>query len=123
LRGNRGTSAPRHRFRPLTKIATGDGSLALINIFTVAPDKADALVALLDQATETVMRRQPGFISANIHKSLDGRHVANYAQWRSQADFEAMQKNPECRKHMGDAAKLAEKFEPALYTVASVHGG
>lgn len=52
-----------------------------------------ALIDLLDRATENVMRKQPGFISANIHRSLDGTRVANYAQWRSKADLEAMQKN------------------------------
>jgi hypothetical protein len=26
----------------------------------------------------------PEFVSANIHKSVDGTRVANYAQWRSQ---------------------------------------
>ncbi|MET3899035.1 quinol monooxygenase YgiN [Devosia sp. UYZn731] len=63
----------------------------------------------------------PGFVSANIHSSLDGTRVTNYAQWCSQADFEAMQKNPEAGKYMKQAAALAEKFEPALYAVAGVY--
>lgn len=32
-----------------------------------------------------------------------------------------MQRNPECKEHMMAAGKLAEKFEPELYAVASVH--
>ena len=35
------------------------------------------------------MQHLPGFISASIHRSLDGTKVINYAQWRSQADFAA----------------------------------
>ncbi|MBR1154626.1 hypothetical protein [Bradyrhizobium sp. JYMT SZCCT0428] len=31
------------------------------------------------------------------------------------------QRNPECKEHMMAAGKLAEKFEPELYSVASVH--
>ncbi len=36
-------------------------------------------------------------------------------------DFEAMQENPEAQPHMKEAAILAEKFEPALDAVVSVH--
>jgi quinol monooxygenase YgiN len=105
----------------MTQIVEGNSPLTLINVFTVAPDKADELVRLLNQATEEVMRYQAGFISANIHLSLDRRHVTNYAQWRTEEDFEAMQKVPDVQKHMKACAALAEKFEPSLYTVESVH--
>ncbi len=46
------------------------------------------------------MRHMPGFVAANIHKSSDGERVANYAQWRSREDFEAMLKNPAALAHM-----------------------
>lgn len=105
----------------MTQIFVGDSPLTLINTFTVDPAKADALIDLLNNATEAVMRHRQGFISANIHKSLDGRHVLNYAQWRSRADFEAMQQDPAAREHMGKAARLSEGFDPVVYTVAAVH--
>jgi quinol monooxygenase YgiN len=105
----------------MTRIIKGASPITLINVFTVAPERADELVKLLDEATDKVMKHQPGFVSANIHRSLSGQHVANYAQWRSKEDFDAMQGNPECKKHMMAAGKLAEKFEPELYAVASVH--
>ena len=63
------------------------------------------------------MRQQPGFISANIHRSLDGTKVTNYAQWRSVEDFEAMLKNPAVVPRMEEAAALAAKFGSALYEV------
>jgi quinol monooxygenase YgiN len=107
----------------MTQINVGDSPVTLINVFTVQPEKADQLVKLLDDATDQVMRFQPGFVSANIHRSFNGKHVTNYAQWRSMKDFEAMQQNPRAREHMSAAAKLAEKFEPELYVVASVHSG
>lgn len=46
--------------------------------------------------------------------------MLNYAQWRSKADFEAMLQNPDCRPHMAECGKLAERFEPVLYEVTSV---
>ena len=105
----------------MTEIIKGVSPITLINVFTVAPEKIDDLIKVLDEATDKVMKRQPGFVSANIHRSLSGKHVANYAQWRSKEDFDAMQRNPECKEHMEAAARLAEKFEPELYAVASVH--
>lgn len=105
----------------MTIIAEGQSSIALINIFTVDPGDVDQLVALLNEATEKTMRHRPGFVSANIHRSLDGTRVANYAQWRSKEDFDAMMADPEAKEHMGAAGKLAQRFEPMLYTVAAVH--
>jgi hypothetical protein len=43
------------------------------------------LVDVLVDATQTVMRKQPGFISANIHRSFDGTRVTNYAQGSSRS--------------------------------------
>ena len=63
----------------MTTIKQGPG-IALINTFTVAPERADELLAVLQKATDEVMRHVPGFVSANFHRSLDGRYVANYAQ-------------------------------------------
>jgi quinol monooxygenase YgiN len=94
--------------------------VTLINTFIVRPENQEELIGLLDQATERVMRVRPGFISANIHRSLDGKRVVNYAQWRSKSDFEAMLREPACREHMSKAAALAESVEPVLYQVAAV---
>jgi quinol monooxygenase YgiN len=103
-----------------TVIRVGEPLITLVNVFTVDPAAQTRLVALLDDATEQVMRHRPGFISANIHASLDGTKVVNYAQWRSQDDFEAMLADERAQSHMREAAGLAQ-FEPNLYRVASVH--
>jgi antibiotic biosynthesis monooxygenase (ABM) superfamily enzyme len=46
--------------------------MTLVNVFTVEPENQEKLVTLLTEATEQVMRSLPGFVSANIHRSLDG---------------------------------------------------
>ena len=104
-----------------TTIATDEPVVTLINTFTVEAERQQELVQLLVEATDLVMRRLPGFVSANIHRGLDGTHVANYAQWRSREDFEAMLQNPEAKEHMGRAAALA-RFEPLLYEVVDTIG-
>ena len=103
-----------------TTIQEGSTHITLINVFSVDPQNQDQLIRLLSEATEAAMKKQPGFVSANIHKSLDGTRVVNYAQWRSEEDFSKMLKNPEAGQHMKKAAALAE-HEPHLYTVSAVH--
>jgi quinol monooxygenase YgiN len=105
----------------MVKLDPGAGFLVMINTFTVDPAKADELMAVLSRATEERMRHIPGFISANLHLSRDKRHVANYAQWRSKQDLEAMMKNPEAGVHMREAASLAISYEPIYYDLRESH--
>lgn len=93
--------------------------MTLINVFTVEPDRQQELVDLLVEATDAVMRELPGFVSANIHRSDDGRRVVNYAQWRSRADFDAMRSDPRAIPHMHRAAELAQ-FDPIVCEVVHV---
>lgn len=100
-------------------IEEGAQLVTLVNVFTVAPDKQQQVVDMLIEATDKTMRNMPGFISANIHRSFDGKRVINYAQWRSKDAFEAMQKNPEAGVHMKKISDMTT-FEPTLCEVVSV---
>src|SRR5713101_3761642 len=104
----------------MTTITANKNMVTLINVFTVQPENQQRLVDLLTEATKLAMKKQPGYISANIHKSLDGTRVTNYAQWRSKDDFEVMLENPEAAKHMQEASQLAIKIEPHLYEVSFI---
>lgn len=99
----------------MTNLDPADGYVVLINTFTVDPENADELLDELAQATDHGMSQQPGFISANLHLSQDRRHVANYAQWRTQADLNAMMADPAAQEHMRKAADLATSFDPIYY--------
>ena len=94
--------------------------LTLINSFDVDPSRCDELLALLVEATDTTMRHLDGFISASFHRSLDNRHIANYAQWTNKQAFDAMLNDPNAQVHMKAAAKLAISFSPILYYVVHV---
>ena len=106
----------------MTSINTRNDVVTLINVFTVEPARQQELVDLLTRATDETIRHMPGFVSATIHKSLDGVRVTNYAQWRSREDFEAMLRNPAASPHLKEAAALATSFEPHLYQVSEVRG-
>ena len=104
----------------MVTISKDNDVVTLINVFTVAPEDQQRLVDVLVDATQAVMREQQGFISANIHRSLDGTRVTNYAQWQSREAFEAMLRDREAAEHMGEAARIAQGFEPHLYEVSHV---
>ena len=107
----------------MTHITTRGNVVTIINVFTVESANQDALVGLLTRATDETIRHMPGFISANIHRSVDGVRVTNYAQWRSRADLEAMLRHPAAMPHLKEATELATNVDPHVYEVAEVRGG
>jgi quinol monooxygenase YgiN len=83
-------------------ITHGDGHLTMINVFTVRAEDCDRLIALLADGIRRVTSRQPGFVSATIHASLDGTRVANYVQWKSRDAYENLFRDPEMLRFMED---------------------
>jgi hypothetical protein len=53
-----------------------------INVFTVPENGQQALIELLTEAARFASTT-PGWISASVHRSLDGTRVVNYAQSES----------------------------------------
>ena len=93
-----------------------DNTVTLINVFTVEPERQQQLIDLLTRATEESVRTAAGFISARLHRSLDGTKVTMYAQWRSNEDYQAMRKDPAPLPYLTQALAIA-KFEPGIYVV------
>ena len=100
----------------MTTISKSKKVVTLINFFTVEPSNQQRLLDLLIRATKESVRLEPGFVSASLHRSLDGTKVAMYAQWRSVEDYEAMRKNPAPLPYLQQALAFA-KFEPGMYEV------
>jgi len=100
----------------MATISKGNELLTLINVFTVEPVNQQELVELLSQATQASVRYVKGFVSASLHRSLDGAKVVMYAQWRSVEDYHAMRSNPTASPYMQKALTLA-RFEPGMYEV------
>ena len=63
----------------MATIQANDGVITQINVFTVAPEKQQELIDLLSEAA-AFASRLPGWMSASVHRSLDGTRVVNYAQ-------------------------------------------
>jgi quinol monooxygenase YgiN len=100
-------------------ISTGDGLATIINVFTVAPANQQRLVGLLTQATASSVRHVPGFVSAALHRSMDGTKVTMYAQWRTVEDYERMRERPDASPFLAEAMTIA-MFDPGIYEVVAV---
>lgn len=103
----------------MTTISKHDKLITLINVFTVEPARQQELLDLLARATE-IVRFEPGFVSANLHRSIDGSKVTMYAQWRSIEDYQAMRENPAPLRYFEQAVAFA-RFEPGMYEVVETY--
>ncbi|WP_407192976.1 antibiotic biosynthesis monooxygenase family protein [Bradyrhizobium sp. STM 3566] len=77
------------------QIAIEANSVILVNPFTL--DKADEAAFLKTwQDDAAFMKRQPGFISTQLHRALgDSSTYLNYAVWESTAHFRAAFTHPD----------------------------
>lgn len=88
-------------------VAINNEVITVIIIFRVEPERQQELINTIIDFVNTV-KQQPGFVSTSLHRSLDGEKVANYAQWKSLADYEAFRNNAQVQ---AKAIKLGE-FNP-----------
>jgi len=89
--------------------------VVLINVFTVEPENQQQLIDLLKQATEGTVNREPGFISATLHRSLDGTKVTMYAKWKDAEAYAAM-RNKSGRAPLEHMLRIA-RFEAGMYEI------
>ena len=76
----------------MTTLSLDNKLTTVIIIFSVEPSQQDELITAIKEFLE-VVKTQPGFVSANLHQSIDGLKVANYAQWESIEVFQAFRDN------------------------------
>ena len=100
----------------MINISRDNHFLTVINVFTVEPVNQPQLVELLISATRNGVQKRKGFISASLHRSIDGTKVTMYAQWRSMQDYQEMRSNPDDSPYLQQALTIA-KFEPGMYDV------
>lgn len=94
--------------------------MVLINVFTVDPDRQEELLHALEVATSTLFTTAPGFVSANLHTSLDGHRVINYAQWADLDSYQQTMRREDVQEHLLTSAALAESYDPTLVEVRHV---
>ena len=84
-----------------------DGSVILVNLLKVEPGKQDALIALLKQNTDTVVRTLAGWKSTRLIAAKDGAGVVIYSEWETPEAVEAMRSDPRMTAYVPKIAELA----------------
>jgi len=80
--------------------------LTVINIMKPKSDDKQSVLHLLKEGIEETMRKQKGFISSNVHSSMDNNYIVNYTQWRSMDDLASAG----ALVGSGGAPKMADAF-------------
>lgn len=92
--------------------------VVLINVFKVQPERQDELFELVSALTRAQIG-VPGFISATVHRGLNGKTVATHALWRSVEEWKAMARHHAVSDAMLPIMALAT-FEPHLYDAGRI---
>jgi quinol monooxygenase YgiN len=79
----------------------------LINLLKVDPANQAALLALLQQNTETVIRTLHGWSTTKLIAAEDGAGVVIYSEWESAADVAAMRSDPRMQAYFPKISALA----------------
>jgi quinol monooxygenase YgiN len=93
-----------------TIIRADDAVTTLVNVFTAEPGKQPELLALLQEGTETLFSKMPGWISSSLLKSRDGKQVIVYSQWRDAKHIDAFRQDPRLKPYFQRFGELA-KYE------------
>jgi heme-degrading monooxygenase HmoA len=93
-----------------------------ITVIEAEPEKqAEALSVMNERAR--FMSKQPGFVSISLHRSLDGRRIVNYIQWKDQESLRSAHKSSEFRKEWSRFDQVTDAIDPHLYEVVQVIDG
>src|ERR1700758_3586696 len=84
-----------------------DESVTLVNLLKVKPGKQDALIALLKQNTDTVIRTLRGWRTTRMIAAKDGAGVVIYSEWEPRAAIEAMRSDPRMKAYFPKIMELA----------------
>ena len=104
----------------MPQIRTDHQPVTQITVVEAEPGQQAEALALMRQRAD-FMARQPGFVSISLHRSLDGRRIVNYVQWRSRDLLEAAHHSREFREQWGRFDQLADEIDPHLYEVVYLY--
>jgi len=81
--------------------------VTLINVLKVEPAKQEALIALLKENTEAVIRTLAGWKTTRLIAAQDGASVVIYSEWENHAAVAAMREDPRMKAYFPRIRELA----------------
>lgn len=84
-----------------------DTSVVLVNMLKAKPGRQDALIELLKENTETIIRTLPGWRATRLIAARDGSGVVIYSEWESVAAIDAMRNDLRMKAYFPKIGELA----------------
>jgi len=81
--------------------------VTLINVLKVEPAKQEALIVLLKENTEAVIRTLAGWKTTRLIAAQDGASVVIYSEWENPAAVAAMREDPRMKAYFPRIRELA----------------
>src|SRR5205807_9423761 len=106
----------------MPRITKDNQTVTQVTFIEVEPEKQPEALSLMTERAR-FMERQPGFISISLHRSLDGRRIVNYVQWKNRDLLHSAHESPQFRKEWNHLDKVTDEIDPHLYEVAHVADG
>jgi heme-degrading monooxygenase HmoA len=104
-----------------TQLEEDVGVVILLNKFTVNIGNVEQFLNVFAVTTQ-VLKQQPGFISAQLHRGIAGsRTFINYAIWESVEHFKRAFNSPEFRSSVADLPPTT-MMSPHLFKKVAVPG-
>ena len=102
-------------------MATLDLENQLLTVIVLFKVKAGQQTAAVKKVKElfVIARQQPGFVSASLHRSLDGAKVANYAQWENMESLEGFRRLPEVQELIAPLQEFVEEMDSHLFEIVA----
>lgn len=104
----------------LTTLDPDSRIVTTINTYTVPPERAEEVLEHLISSANDTVRYVPGFLSFNLHLSLDRTQIVNYGQWESLAAVMAARENPKIVTLMAETAKVAGPSKSLPYELRRI---
>ena len=103
------------------QLATNEGPVILVNKFNVKPEDTERLIKAWAADAE-FFKRQPGFVSAQLHRGIGGSCVfLNYAVWESTDHFKRAFNSPEFQSKLS-AYPASTVASPHLFKKVAIPG-
>jgi heme-degrading monooxygenase HmoA len=103
----------------MSDIRENSGVCTQITTVKLPPNHQDDVIKLMIERAR-FMAKQPGFVSVNLHRSKDGKHVVNYVQWTNPEKLAAAHHSEEFRKKWPQFGELVSEVDPCLYDIVHV---
>ena len=106
---------------PVTPIARGSKLATGINVFTLPPDRHQALIETLTAINREILaHKYPMIVSANFHRAVDAPIIINYNQYTDRAQGQFLRTQANVAPLMKRTHDLSDKHEIRWYETADV---